>query len=151
MSPALLNTLAATPILVGLRAEALTLLGGEGQRRDFGPGESIVREGDAGHSFFIIVEGDVEVIKNHGSGHAVLLAKLHAGTFFGEMCVVDPVPRAATVQTTSPVSVIEIKAATLYHLFQKMPDQYAIMILNVARDMARRLRKLDEAFAARAS
>ena len=44
---------------------------------------------------------------------------------------------------------IEISAATLHHLFRKMPDQFAIIILNVARDMARRLRKLDEAFAAK--
>jgi CRP-like cAMP-binding protein len=67
------------------------------------------------------------------------------------MCVVDPVPRAASVRALKPVRAIEIKAATLHHLFQKMPDQYAIVVLNLARDMARRLRKLDEAFAARTS
>jgi CRP-like cAMP-binding protein len=67
------------------------------------------------------------------------------------MCVVDPVPRAASVRALSPVKAIEIKAGTLYHLFQQMPDQYSIVLLNLARDMARRLRKLDEAFAARAS
>jgi hypothetical protein len=46
--------------------------------------------------------------------------------------------------------VIEIKAATLHHLYQKMPEQYAILLLNLARDMARRLSRLDEAFVARA-
>ena len=64
------------------------------------------------------------------------------------MCVVDPVPRAATVRTLSPVQAIEINSATLHHLFQKMPDQYAIVLLNLARDLARRLRTLDETFAA---
>jgi CRP-like cAMP-binding protein len=115
---------------------------------DFEPGQWIVREGDKGHSFFILVEGDVEIVKGAETPHAVTLATLRKGTFFGEMCVVDPVPRMASVLALTPVKVIEIKAGTLYRLFKQMPDQYAIILLNLARDMARRLRKIDEAFAA---
>lgn len=150
-TPALFNALAAIPVLAGTNQDAKMLLAKEGLVRDFEPGTWIVREGDKGNSLFILVEGDVEVVKNADTPHAVTLATLRAGTFFGEMCVVDPVPRAASVLTLSPVKAIEIKAITLYHLFQQMPDQYSIVILNLARDMARRLRKLDEAFAARAS
>jgi CRP-like cAMP-binding protein len=151
VNPAILKAFEATPFLVGLKAEALALLGEKGSVRDFTAGDLIVREGDAGHSLFIIVDGEVEVVKHLGAPHSVVLARLRAGTFFGEMCVVDPVPRAATVRALTAVRVIEITSGTLYHLFQKMPDQYAIMILNVARDIARRLRHLDEAFAARSS
>jgi CRP-like cAMP-binding protein len=147
-TPALFNALAAIPALTGINAPAQTLLAEEGSVHDFEPGQWIVREGDKGHSFFILVEGDVEVVKNADTPHAVTLATLRKGTFFGEMCVVDPVPRAASVLALSPVKVIEIKAGTLHHLFKQMPDQYSIVILNLARDMARRLRKLDEAFAA---
>ncbi|MCE0522218.1 MAG: cyclic nucleotide-binding domain-containing protein [Methylacidiphilales bacterium] len=150
-TPALFNALAAIPVLAGTDLAAQTLLAQEGLVHDFAPGAWIVREGDEGHSLFILVEGEVEVIKRAGSPHEVTLATLPRGTFFGEMCVVDPVPRAASVRALSPVRVIEIKAATLHHLYQKMPGQYAIVLLNVARDMARRLRVLDEAFAARAS
>jgi CRP/FNR family transcriptional regulator, cyclic AMP receptor protein len=148
VNPAILKVLESTPFLVGLKADALAMLGEKGTVRDFAPGEVIVREGDPGHSLFIIVEGEVEVTKHP---HDVVLARLQAGTFFGEMCVVDPVPRAATVRALATVRVIEITSGAMYHLFQKMPDQYAIMILNVARDIARRLRRLDEAFAARSS
>jgi CRP/FNR family cyclic AMP-dependent transcriptional regulator len=135
-TPALLNALAAIPVLIV---------------RDFGSGVWIVREGDTGHSFFILVAGDVEVIKNADGPHAVTLATLHQGSFFGEMCVVEPMPRAASIRTLSQVRAIEIRAATLYRLFKQMPDQYSIVLLNLARDLARRLRKLDEAFAARSS
>jgi CRP/FNR family cyclic AMP-dependent transcriptional regulator len=145
------NALAAIPVLAGVRTEAIALLDAEGIVRTFTGSEIIVKEGAEGHSFFILMEGDVEVIKHLDGPAPVLLARLHRGTFFGEMCVVDPVPRAATVRTISPVTALEIKAATLHHLFQKMPEQYAIVILNLARDMARRLRALDEAFAGRAS
>jgi len=150
-TPALFNALAAIPVLTGISSPAQTLLAREGIERDFDPGAWIVREGDKGHSLFILVEGDVEVVKHADTPHAVTLATLHRGNFFGEMCIVEPMPRAASVLTLSPVKAIEIKAATLYHLFKEMPDQYSIVLLNVARDMARRLRQLDEAFAARAS
>jgi CRP-like cAMP-binding protein len=150
-TPALFHALASIPVLAGIDPAAQTLLAREGIVRDFAPGAWIVREGDEGHSFFILVEGDVEVVKHADSPRAVALAALHQGDFFGEMCVVDPVPRAASIRALSPVKSIEIKAATLHHLFQQMPDQYAIVLLNLARDMARRLRTLDEAFAARTS
>jgi CRP-like cAMP-binding protein len=147
-NPTLFSALSATPVLAGIDRPALELLAEEGIVHDFHLSEVIIREGDEGHSLFIIVEGRVEVIKNHDTPDAVILATLHSRTFFGEMCVIDPVPRAATVRALSNVKAIEIKAATLYHLFKKFPDQYAIVILNLARDLARRLRILDENFAA---
>ena len=148
-TPVLFEALAATPVLAGLSPEALKLLADEGIVHDFLADEVVVREGDTGHSFYILVEGDVEVIKNLESPHAVTLATLKSRNFFGEMCVIDPVPRAATVYAVSKVTAIEIKAATLHHLFKQLPEQYAIVLLNIARDMVRRLRALDVAFAAR--
>jgi CRP-like cAMP-binding protein len=150
-TPALFNALASIPVLAGIDLPALTLLAQEGIVHDFLPGVWIVREGEEGHSFFILVEGDVEIVKHADSPHAVLLARLHQGTFFGEMCIVDPVLRAASVRAVAPVRAVEIKAATLHHLFQHMPGQATIILLNIARDLARRLRDLDEIFAARSS
>jgi len=149
-TPALFNALAAIPVLAGTDLAAQTLLAREGLVHDFAPGACIVREGDEGHALFILVEGAVEIVKHADSPHAVTLATLHQGNFFGEMCVVEPMPRAASVRALTPVRTIEIKAATLHHLFQKMPDQYTIVLLNLARDLARRLREIDETFAARA-
>jgi len=149
-TPTLFEALSTVPVLAGITAPAQLLIATEGIVHDYLLGDLIVREGDEGHSFFILVEGDVEVIKHFGSDHAVTLAKLRGHTFFGEMSVVDPVPRTATVRALTAVKVIEVKAATLHHLYRKMPEQYAIVILNLARDLARRLRTLDEAYAAKA-
>jgi CRP-like cAMP-binding protein len=151
MSTQTLLALATAPLFAGINSAALEMLDSEGILRTFTVGDLIVREGEAGHSFFILVEGDVEIIKQQGDNPPVVLANLHRRTFFGEMCVVDPVPRAATVRATSAVKAVELKSSSLYHLFQKMPEQYSIVLLNLARDMARRLRALDEAFAARTS
>jgi len=151
VTPALFDALAGIPVLTGINPAAQTLLAEEGIVREFSPDTWIVREGERGNSLFILVEGDVDVIKKAETPHAVTLATLRKANFFGEMCIVEPMPRAASVRTLTPVKAIEIKAITLYHLFQRMPDQYSIVILNLARDMARRLRQLDEAFAARAT
>jgi len=150
MDEASFNALVATPLLAGMTMPALELLAAEGVVISFPAGAFIVREGQPGHSFFILVEGDVDVVKTNDLGHVIPLAQLQAGTFFGEMSVVDPVTRTASVRTLTDVKTIEIRAATLYRLFQKMPDQYSVLILNLSRDMARRLRKLDEAYAAKA-
>jgi len=150
-TPALFNALASIPVLTGIDLPALTLLAREGIVHDFATGAWIVREGDEGHALFILVQGDVEIVKHADGPHAVALATLHQGNFFGEMCIVEPMPRAASVRALTPVRAIEIKAATLHHLFQKMPGQYAIVLFNLARDLARRLRTLDEAYAARAT
>jgi CRP/FNR family cyclic AMP-dependent transcriptional regulator len=147
MSSSILEALAATPLLAGLHPEALALLEQEGISHAFAAGEVIVREGEEGHAFFVLLEGDVEIIKHAGQPHPVVLARLHSHTFFGEMCIVEPMTRAATVRAVTQVAALEIKAATLHHLFRKMPDQYAIVLLNLARDLARRLRALDDAFA----
>jgi CRP/FNR family cyclic AMP-dependent transcriptional regulator len=150
MDEASFDALAATPLLAGVNKPVLELLAAEGEILSFSAGSFIVREGEPGHSFFILVEGEVEVMKTNSLGHVIPLAQLKARTFFGEMSVVDPVARTSSVRVLTGVKAIKIRASTLYHLFQKMPDQYSILILNLARDMARRRRALDEAYAAKA-
>ena len=149
-TPELFHPLASTPVLTGTNLAAQMLIAEEGMVRDFSPGEWIVREGEEGHAYFILVVGEVDVVKRADTPDEVTLCSLKQGSFFGEMCILGPMTRAASIRAAGKVRVIEIKAATLHHLYQKMPEQYAIVLLNLARDMARRLRRIDEAFAARA-
>jgi CRP-like cAMP-binding protein len=149
-TPELFHALATTPVLTGTNLQAQKLIAGEGKVREFATGEWIVREGEEGHAFFILVGGEVEVVKRSGTPEEVVLCTLKQGEFFGEMCILAPMKRAASIRASQPGRVIEIKAATLYHLYQKMPEQYSIVLLNLARDLARRLFRIDDAFAARA-
>ncbi|HEX4139764.1 MAG TPA: cyclic nucleotide-binding domain-containing protein [Candidatus Methylacidiphilales bacterium] len=149
-TPELFHALATTPVLTGTSLYAQNLIAEEGTVRDFAAGQIIVHEGQEGHAFFILVCGEVEVFKRAGTPEEVVLCKLKEGEFFGEMCILAPMNRAASIRASRPARVIEIKAATLYHLYQKIPDQYAIVLLNLARDLARRLCHIDEAYAARA-
>ena len=149
-TPALFDILARVPVLAGTSEAAQHLIADEGVVCGFSEGDLLVHEGDEGHAFFILVEGEVDVVK-HGDGPRIcMLERLKEGSTFGEMCILAPMRRAASIRAAGPVKVIEIEAATLHHLYLRMPDQYAIVLLNLARDMARRLSRLDEAYAARA-
>ncbi len=68
---------------------------------------------------------------------------------FGEMCILETLPRYATGKAASQATVVSVASRAFYHLYQKMPKQHCILLLNIARDLSRRLRHLDEVFAAR--
>jgi putative ABC transport system ATP-binding protein len=67
-------------------------------RRQFMPGEVIIRQGDVGEDLFLIAEGEVQIERG---GREV--TRLGAGEFFGELAVMSANPRNATVVATKPV------------------------------------------------
>ena len=91
----------------------------------------------------------MRIIKNFETPDAVTLAVLGAGQFFGEMCILETLPRAATGQAAGETTVVQVAAMAFDQLYKKMPGQHSILMLNIARDLSRRLRHLDEVFAAR--
>jgi uncharacterized protein YhbP (UPF0306 family) len=70
-----------------------------------GPGVVVVRQGAPADKFFIIVDGEVEVIREN-DGVARTVATLKSGQFFGEMAILRDLPRTATVRTTVPTTLL---------------------------------------------
>jgi CRP/FNR family cyclic AMP-dependent transcriptional regulator len=136
------------PIFAGLNNHALTVIAGAVEHASFHGGETIVEEAETGNRMFIIHTGRVEVVKHLGETHETVLAKLGPREFFGEMCIIECLTRCASVRAIEDTLVFALKSTDLHHLFEQHPDQYAILILNIARDISRRLRALDELFAA---
>ena|SRR2546430_1745650 len=137
------------PILAGLDETALNILWESAIQSRATPDCVIVREGEVGNRFFLIGEGLVRVCKHFGQPREVELARFGPGEFFGEMCILETLPRSATVQAVTDTTVYSLSSLTFYHLYQAMPAQYSILVVNIARDLSRRLRHLDEIFAAR--
>jgi CRP/FNR family cyclic AMP-dependent transcriptional regulator len=154
--PPLLNTgnplrgvLQNVPILAGLDDAALALLAGR-VIENKAPAQSVIlREGDAGNRFFLIESGAVRVCKNFGQPNEVELVRLGKGDFFGEMCILETLPRSATVQATEDATLYSLSSIVFYQLYESLPRQYGILLVNIARDLSRRLRHLDEVFAGR--
>jgi len=137
------------PIFAGLDSQALHLLLEHTREQDYPEGGVIIREGDKSNSMFVIATGRVRVCKHFGAPEEIELAILGPKEFFGEMCIVDTLPRCATIEAKEPVTVFSISSMAFYRLYKTMPSQHSILVLNIARDLSRRLRNLDALFAAR--
>ena len=135
------------PIFAGLHASALEFLIAKSQEVVARPGEIIVREGETGNRMFLIRSGQVRVRK--GESDPVEIAIVSAGDFFGEMCILETLPRTATVEALTDCVFSTLSSINFYQFYEAMPSQYSILILNIARDLSRRLRRRDEAFAGR--
>ena len=61
--------------------------------KTFNDGEVIIKEGDAGSSFFQLLEGRATVYKNFGQDDQVVIAVFEPGQYFGEMAVIEGFPR----------------------------------------------------------
>lgn len=84
-------------------------------------GEVVIREGDAGTSFYVIATGKLAVSKRDERGEAVVLARLGEGDFFGEMALLSGAPRAATVIAEDPCELLEFRPEALLAIAGKHP------------------------------
>lgn len=133
--------------MVGLDDEAIRYLSDLAGEERYLAGTVIVAEGEPGNRMFFLAAGRVVVVKDHGKAHPVVLAELGPGEFFGEMRLVESVVRSASVVAAEAVTVCTLKGTDLHRLYEQRPGQYGIVMLNLARDLSRRLRGLDDRFA----
>ena len=137
------------PIFAGLTEETLKNLSNRATQTVIAGGTMIVKEGEMGNRFYLISSGSVRVIKSSGGTDAVELATLRKGQFFGEMCILETLPRVATVEALEETTLFSLSSMAFYNLYETAPKEYCILVLNIARDLSRRIRHLDEQFAAR--
>lgn len=107
-------------------------------------GQIVVDQGAVASEMFVIVRGKIEIIKHPGTSKEIVLATMGPGEFFGEMCILECMPRAATVRTLEATELHVLRNGDLLKLFRRWPAQYAILLLNISRDLCRRLRTVHE-------
>ncbi len=121
--------------------ELLSIIGAARAHR-FEVGTQIIREGEQGDALFILFGGRAEVLRG-GS----VIATLEAGAHFGEMGLLDQVPRSATVRVVDPVSAIAIDRETLLKLLRKDSVLSVKLLWSLAQVLSERLRATSGALA----
>jgi CRP/FNR family cyclic AMP-dependent transcriptional regulator len=96
--------LSALPSLAAYPPDELAVLLTVAKAREVAAREDLCREGDPGRSCFLVVAGALDITK---MGSTAVLATLGAGTFVGQMALVDHAPRSATVTAREPTVVLE--------------------------------------------
>ena len=111
-----------------------------GKVHSYPPNTVLCREGAIENIFYIILEGEVQVTKLINELETRFLKHLKEGDFFGEMALIHNAPRAATVVTTAPCTILEINKEA----FSKLLEESSSMSMAMVREVSRRLRENDE-------
>jgi CRP/FNR family cyclic AMP-dependent transcriptional regulator len=143
MQQARIELLQRMPIFGGVRANVLEFLLGLCPVESMAKDAFFFREGDQADAMFVLEAGEVAVLKSwRGQDH--LLHTLKHGDCFGEMAVMDLGPRSASVRAVEDCTAIRISAANLYRLYAQDLKQFALIQMNMGREVCRRLRELDD-------
>lgn len=125
----------AVPLFADLKKRQLGNIARITETARFEPAHEIVVEDTPGDFCCIIVEGTAEVIKD-GSP----IARLGPGDLFGELAILDPGPRSATVRTVTEVVAIRVQRDE----FKKVASEDPRVSLRILKVLARRLRDTTE-------
>jgi CRP-like cAMP-binding protein len=120
----LARVLAITPVFEGVPPEARTALADRFQLHSFVKGDVVVREGEAGDTFYLIRSGHVK-ISTRGMGsqsQQVELGVMGEGAFFGEVSLLTDKPRTATVTANDDLELMELTRADFNDIAAEFPS-----------------------------
>jgi CRP-like cAMP-binding protein len=115
-----------TPLFSSLNAAALRSVVQNATVRHFTDGEHIVTQGEPGNSLFVLVDGEVAVIRE--SQPRVELTRLQEGAFFGEIAVITRFQRTSTVEAAGEATVLEISTEVIGGLIDEHPEVLKVLL-----------------------
>ena len=130
-------------IFGGLNEDTLAFVLDRATRVHVAAGDHFMGEGEMGKSFFVLETGRVRVHKD-ADGDAVDLCEFGPGAAFGEMSLLAVRPRSATIEALEDCVAIEIFNRSLFELYEADPSQFAMLVMNLGREVARRLWETNE-------
>jgi CRP-like cAMP-binding protein len=108
------------------------------ETRALAPGAELFREGDPGDGLYLVVSGEIDVLKRGPAGERAL-ARLGAGAVLGEMALVTSEPRSATCRAVSDCRVLGLPAARFRALRESGSSAAYKVAAGIAEVLARRL------------
>ena len=106
-------------------------------------GESIFHEGDPARELYVVLDGEIEVTKKSRRGRDTRVAILGPHDSFGEMSVIDMQSRSASVRALGPTRLLRMTTEDMDGLYRHDLKSYTLIVLNIARELSRRLRVTD--------
>lgn len=128
------EALAGVPMFSACTKKELKLIAKLGERVKVSDGTALVNQGRRGHEFYVLLDGKAEVLRDGAQ-----VAVLGPGQHFGELALLDPAPRSATVRMTTDGEVLEITQPSFYELIEDVP----VLGRRLLAGLARRLHEID--------
>ena len=119
----------------GLDEETLSVMCRELPVERITVGTRVVSEGDPAREMFVVIDGELEVLKRTKTGSEIRVAMLGPGGWFGEMSILDVQPRSASVRALAPSRVMRLSAENVDRLlYRRDLKAYSHFVMNIARD-----------------
>jgi CRP-like cAMP-binding protein len=128
------DAIGQVPLFSGLPSRHLRRLSDLAVEERLMEGATIVREGDIGDTFYVILEGEAKVTSKSGR----IVNRLRPGDFFGEISLLDGGPRTADVVADTPMVVLGITRKAFLRAITDQPE-IGVQLLQYAASMLRRL------------
>ena len=123
-----------------MKKEDLERLAKQTQHHFFHKGEVIIREGGRDRRLFIIISGEVEVIKGLGSKNERHLRTLGPHSYFGEMSLIDDLVRSSSVVAKGNTQILSLDQWNL----RKEIEKYPVMAFELLQMLSRRIRTIEK-------
>lgn len=127
-------------IFEGLSVSELAAVASVAEEMDSAPGQEVIREGEPGETMYLIVSGEVSVLKEREEGQRIELDRIGAGDYFGEMALFEDEVRSATIRTEKPARLLVLHKQE----FREIVREYPEIALQICRVLGRRIRRLHE-------
>jgi CRP-like cAMP-binding protein len=122
------DLIARVPLFAGLSKGELGQVASIADEIDLPANKVLIREGERGREFFVLLEGEAEVARRGRK-----LAIRRSGDFFGEIALVSSLPRTATVKTREPSRALVIRDVEFRALLRRTPA-IAVKVLQAVAD-----------------
>jgi CRP-like cAMP-binding protein len=136
----IIRALHRMPLFADLSKNELSIIAQITQERHYRRHQLIIKAGERGDVFFLLTDGAVRVSVEGNHGKAIILGVLYPNDFFGEMALLDGLPRSATVTALKESEVLAISRKDFLECIQKVPQIATKIIVTLCL----RLRRADE-------
>lgn len=130
-------------VFAGLPSGIVETIGKHATRVDREGGEVLLKEGEPAKEMLVVLSGSLAVLKRCRRGRVARIARLQPGAVVGEMSLIDIQPRSAEVRTEGAASVAVLRHADIANIYREDQKSYTLLLLNIAREISLRLRRLD--------
>lgn len=141
-SELVVEILGSLDLFNGISRPALLKLSETFQERIFNKNEVVFQEGSAGNSMMVVVSGEVRVSQTEESVEEALVV-LKKGDLFGEMAMLEDLPRTATVIANTNVILVEIKREDFLKFLNENSEAGVMVLLKLSKILSSRLREAD--------
>jgi hypothetical protein len=127
-------------IFAGLSVSELAAVASVTEEVVYPSGELVIKEGEPGETMYLIIDGEVTVIKGHGTENEIELDRIGAGDYFGEMALFEGDVRSATIRTSEQTNLLVLHKRE----FSEIVREYPQIALQICKVLSQRIRELHQ-------